>query len=366
VISIAGPGAAFAVNTVSFAGVVIVLLQWRHARTANALPPERFVAAMVSGMGYVRHSPAFLAVLVRSTSFALSAVALWALLPLVTREVLDSDARGYGVLLGCIGAGAVLGAVLLPPLRARLSRNRIVLLATVAYAAVVFVISVAPPFWVVALSMVPAGLAWIAVLSTLQASAQFLLPAWVRARGLSINLTAFFGSMAIGSLVWGSVADHVGLELALRMAAAGLLLGATSALRFALPEGQGPDLEPSRHWADLEGSDDPRRHDEGAVLIMVEYRVPEQRREAFLRDAREVRRLRLRDGALSWDLYEDDDERGRFVETFANRYFLDHLRMHERVTGDDRDTEALFRVHHEADAPPKVTHLISRPLKGPA
>ena len=43
-----------------------------------------------------------------------------------------------------------------------------------------------------------AGLAWISVLSSLNVSAQMALPAWVRSRGLAVNLAVFFGSMATG------------------------------------------------------------------------------------------------------------------------------------------------------------------------
>lgn len=359
VIATAGPGLAFAVNAVSFLAVVVVLARWRRRPRASELPPEHFLTAMAGGVRYVRHSPRLMAVLVRSFAFAFFAVALWALLPLATRQLLGAGARGYGVLLACIGLGAVAGAIVLPPLRARLSPNALTLGATAAYAAVLHALSLAPPFWAAALMMMPAGLAWIAMLSTLNASAHFLLPAWVRARGLSVSLAVFFGSMALGAIAWGALAGRVGLPVALTVAAAGLVLGAASALRFHLPRGEGPNLSPSKHWPAPHVPDTAPDAERGPVMVTVEYHITDQTRDAFLRAAREMRRIRLRDGALTWELYEDPAARGRFVETFVNRNWSDHLRMHERVTNDDLGAEASLRRHHSGDEPPRVTHLVS-------
>ncbi|MEM9492136.1 MAG: MFS transporter, partial [Myxococcota bacterium] len=206
--------------------------------------------------------------------------------------------------------------------------------------------------------------------STLHASAQFLLPGWVRARGLSMSLTVFFGSMALGAVAWGAVASRIGLSLALTVAAVGLLVGATTALRYRLPHGEGPNLSPSKHWpaphiADsasegvADGDSGGGRGELGPVLTMIEYRVVDDARQAFLHAAGEMQRIRRRDGALAWQLYEDIAERGRFIETITNRTWADHLRMHDRVTTDDRNIEDSLRRHHSGDGPPRVTHLIA-------
>jgi hypothetical protein len=68
--------------------------------------------------------------------------ALWALLPLVATRWLGLGAGGYGILLGALGSGAVVGVLLLPRLWARLSNNRLMMGATLVYGALLAVLVV--------------------------------------------------------------------------------------------------------------------------------------------------------------------------------------------------------------------------------
>ncbi len=358
IIASVGPGFAFAVNALSFVGVLLVLVRWQRSPRSSDLPPEQLVGGTVTGIRYVRHAPEFVAVLVRSGLFSFFAAALWALLPLVSRKLLDADATGYGVLLGTIGVGAVSGALVLPALRYRLGPGRLVVLASLIYASALAGLAAAPAFVAALGLMLLAGFGWIAVLSTLNASAQFLLPAWVRARGLSISLTVFFGGMAIGSITWGSLASIFGLPAALLGAATGLMLGQLAALRFRLPVGSGPDFSPSKHWPIPAIPHDPR-NDPGPVMVTVEYVIDPSTRREFLQAARALRRLRLRDGALSWELYAEPEREGVYIEVFTNRSWNDHLRMHDRFPEADRELEGAIRRFHVGDQPPKVAHLLS-------
>jgi len=180
--------------------------------------------------------------LVVCSSFA---VALWALLPIAARQLLGEQASGYGLLLTCIGAGAVAGAFALPSLRSRLGSERLAIAATLAYAGVLLALGLAPPFWIVCALMPFAGVAWIALLTTIHVSAQLLLPDRVRARGLAIALTVFYGSMALGSVTWGALAQRIGVS-ATFTATSALLLGALFAVRsFAFPTPGAGAREPS-------------------------------------------------------------------------------------------------------------------------
>jgi MFS family permease len=357
VVAAAGPGVAFAINAVSFFALVAVLVAWPRQQRRNGLPPEQLLLAVANGVGYVRQSPPFLAVMGRSTAFAFFAVALWSLLPLTTQQVLGADATGYGTLLGGIGLGAVAGALVLPPLRAALSRDVLTVGATLLYAAVMLGLAAAPPLWVATLLMLPAGLAWIAMLSTIHASAQFLLPAWVRARGLAVSLMVFFGSMSTGSVVWGALASALGVAATLQVAAVGLALASSVAIWLKLPAGEGPDLSPSQHWPlPATGAN---ADDGGPVLVTVTYTVDADDRAAFFDIAQELRRVRLRDGATLWGLYEDEDTPGQVSEVFMHRTWLEHLRSHDRFTHEDLDIEQRLRALHRGDGPPAVRHLLS-------
>src|SRR5207249_2500191 len=196
-------------------GVVLVLARWHREVPRSRLPPEDVPGAMRAGVRYVRHSAPFRAVLARTAAFVVPASALWALLPLFARRGLGLSATGYGLLLGCLGAGAIVGAAFLPRLRERLTSDRLVLAGTAVFAAVSAVVALARVPLIAGGGLFIGGMAWMGAMSTLSVAAQNAVPAWVRARALAVGLLALQGSMAVGSLLWGVVATHLDIPAAL-------------------------------------------------------------------------------------------------------------------------------------------------------
>jgi quinol monooxygenase YgiN len=202
-----------------------------------------------------------------------------------------------------------------------------------------------------------AGMSWIAVLATLNVSVQVSLPDWVRGRGLAMFVTVFFGAMTAGSFLWGQLASGLGLPTAHFAAAAGAVVGIALTWGWKLQSGAGVDLAPSMHWPapvlviDADA-------DRGPVLVTVEYRIAPERREAFLAAISSLEQERRRDGAYSWDVFEDAAETGRFLETFMVASWLEHLRQHQRVTNADRVVQDAIREFGAA-AEPTVTHFIA-------
>ncbi|MHB1402505.1 MAG: MFS transporter [Thiobacillus sp.] len=207
-----GITAPFALNALSFIAIVAALAWWRgEPAKASLLPPERIGEAMLNGLRYAWNSTPLRDTLVRAAAFFLFASAYWALLPVIAKTSLQGDARVYGVLLGCVGVGAVLGAILLPKIRPRLGPDRTVAVGTLGTAGVLAAFALVANVYVAAAASLLAGVSWIFVLSSLQISAQTALPNWVRARGLSLYLTVFFGAMALGSVVWGKLEGRPGI-----------------------------------------------------------------------------------------------------------------------------------------------------------
>jgi MFS family permease len=357
IITMAGVAMPFLINAVSYLVVVAALIWWRpHAPPQRRLPPEHLFGAVRTGLRYARNSAPLRATLGRAAGFFVFASAYWALLPLIARDLLGGGAELYGILLGCVGAGAVSAAFALPRLRDRLGPDRLVALGTLGTACVLVVFAVIPDPVAAAGAGLLAGASWIAVLTSLNVSAQLSLPDWVRARGLSIFVTVFFGSMSAGSLIWGQIATMIGIPLALLIAAAGATAAVPLTWRWKLQQGVGPDLAPSMHWPEpLVASD--VSHDRGPVTVTVEYRVAARNKAAFLTALGELSAARRRDGAFDWDVVEDAADSGRFLETFRVASWLEHLRQHERVTQADRECqEAVRRL--DVDGSPKVTHWI--------
>ena len=191
-----GVGAVFAINTATFLVFGLVVAAWHPPADKTAPFPERFIPALRAGGRYVRYAPVVRRILIRSALFLVPASALWALLPLVATERLGLGANGYGLLLGALGVGAIAGAFTLPRIRARLSSNLMLLAASIIYAAALVVLVLVPNAVVILVVLIPTGVAWIAVLSSMNASMQLFLPSWVRARGLSVYQMVLFGAQA--------------------------------------------------------------------------------------------------------------------------------------------------------------------------
>ncbi len=353
-------GGVFLLDALSYVAVVLVLRGWDSPAHDVVMPAERVVGAMRAGMRYLRHAPAVRAVLVRCGVFILGASALWALLPVLARTELGMGAVGYGLLLGSLGLGAVVGGVVLGGLRRRWSSDRLVVVSTLVYAASTLVLAwvrIVPLLWA---ALFMAGMAWMAAMPVFNVATQRASPDWARARMLSVYVLAFMGGMAIGSALWGVVATHLGLAVALSGAAAALVAGLAATPRFRLTVWEGLDLTPSPHWRlpVLAAAVQP---DDGPVLVTIEYRVAAADGPAFAAAMQDVSRLRRRDGALTWGLYRDTADPERYVETFAAESWGEHMRQHARATMADKRIELKARQFHRGDHPPLVAHMVHIP-----
>jgi hypothetical protein len=284
-------------------------------------------------------------------------LSVWALLPVVARGELGVDALGYGVLLGCIGVGAVLGSTILPRLRQRLSADLRVAGATVLFAVVTLALGYSRNFMILGLLLLAGGVAWILLMSSFNTAAQMAVPGWARARGLAVYLVVFQGGMALGSVAWGSLAEQLSPPVALLTAAIMLIVGLVAMGRWRLQTGEELDLTPSAHWPEPFVLIEPQM-DQGPVLVTVEYRIAPERLAEFAAAIEHVAPERRRDGAMRWGIFYDPADVGRCLETFLVESWVEHLRQHERVTVADRLVEESVRAFHIGDSPPVVSHLV--------
>jgi MFS family permease len=357
VVAAAGAGFAFLANALSYGGVVAAIARWRRPPREGRLPPEDLIGAMRAGLRYVRHSAPLRLVLVRVAVFVVPGSAVWALLPLHAREGLALGPAGYGFLLGFFGGGAVAAGVALPRVRGRLGAQRVTTVSALAFAVALLVLGAVPSLPAAAAALVVAGAGWLALLTTLNAAAQMVLPAWVRARGLSVYLLVLMGGMALGSALWGTAAEAIGVPRAFELAGAAVAASRLFVWRLRLPAGAAPDLSPAPRrpaWqlgAGLES-------DRGPVLVTVAYEIAPADAEPFARAMRALGEIRLRDGAIRWGLWQDAARPGRYLESFVVESWLEHLRQHERITAADRAVQAVARAFHRGEAEPQVTHFV--------
>ncbi|WP_207537029.1 MFS transporter [Sabulicella rubraurantiaca] len=362
VIGWAGVGAAFLLNALCILVLVAVLLGWQRESVPSRLPRERMLPAMRAGTRYVLATPAMHAAIIRAVTFFLFSSAVWGLLPLVVREELGLGPEAFGILLGCMGAGAVCAGLFLPRARALTDRGGLVMFSSLLGAAAMALLGLVPHWSAAALAMVIYGIAWISAASTLQAAAQMAASAWVRARAIGIYQMSFFGALALGSALSGLLAGRVGVPLAMTVFAGCAALGALLVRRWPLdpptvapapeatlarPEPPAPELRGLLHGGD-------RR-----LMEVVRYRIPPERRASFLAAMEQVRLVRLRGGAASWRLYEDVAHPERWVELWTIESWAEHLREASRLTEEDRAVLARATLLHEGDGPPEAARYVN-------
>jgi predicted MFS family arabinose efflux permease/quinol monooxygenase YgiN len=333
-----GPWLVFALNALSCIGILVVLREWRREPRKSSLPVERFASAIRVGMRFIMHTRPLQGVLIRGIAFFVFASATWSLFPLIVRQVLGRGSEVYGFLLTCIGIGAVAGALALPRLRTKVSRELLVAGASALYAVAALALAHVQDLALLTVAMLATGAAWISILSALQVAAQLTLPEWVRARGLAAFVVVFMAGMGLGSILWGQVATAIGIPTTLTVAAVGMLLAIGLTWRIKLGAHRALDFTPSMDWPAPVLAETPEP-DSGPVLVTIEYRVDPAKRAEFAAAMQHVGEMRRRNGAYFWGLFHDSADPARYVETFMDESWIEHLRQHERVSVADREIQ---------------------------
>ena len=354
-----GAGAVFLLNSLSFVAVIVVLYRWRSAPLfKSALPAERLSGALWSGLRYLRYTPDLRATFARTFMFAGFASAVWALLAVVARQDLRQGALAYGMLNGCLGAGAVAGASFLPRLRQRLSTDMIVAGSSVVFAGTLTILALERSVPLIVLSLLAAGFAWTSALSTLNVTVQISTPHWVQARALGTYQMIFWGGMASGSAFWGLLAERFSTPTSLLAAAASALVSLRLGRRFHLLQETPPDLSPyALNRAAPQVMIEPHP-DAGPVMVTIEYQIRPEDHAAFTRAIHKVREMRMRNGAIRWGVFQDAQQPERFVETFVVDSWINFLRQRERISVPDRALRDHAWSFHQGESPPAVSFML--------
>ena len=358
IVSVWGAGVAFLTNAASFVGVIGMLLRWRRESHKSLLPAERVYGGIRAGMRYARYSPVIRAVLVRSFLFGLGTSAMWAVLPLAARIEFHTDATGYGVIVAFFGIGAAACGFGLSRLRGLLARDSIAMTGGVVFAVANASIAAAHQVYLLWFATFLAGAAWVAVTFTYNSSAQMALPAWVRARALSLYLLTLQGGLAVGSVIWGYLASRYGIRNALDASAVFLVLNILVAMRFSLRDAERFDPSPWPLQEITQFGTGPSM-DQGPVMVYLEFRVEPARAVEFEQAMRELEPIRRRDGAVMWSFFSDIADPGRYVEAYMVETWGEHVRQHSRATASDSEAWQRVRGLHIGPEPPRILHLIA-------
>jgi len=359
VVAAAGPWAVFMLNALSFVGIIVFLHRWHKPSERKLLPPEQVIGAIRTGLRYMRHSLHVRALFVRDFALTICGSALISLLPLLARNEAGSNSILFGILIGAFGIGGMISGLVIVPRIKKTSIEKRVTSATILYAVAMAVLSFQHDIIIVFVGIFAVGTALIIITSSLNFVAYNSVSSWVRTRVVSVHQMIYWGGVAIGSIVWGIVAEIWGIPTALLAASIGLVIGLVTSTRYKLKPHTDVDMTPSMHWSMPRVMIDIDDHEEGSVLVEIEFQIDPARSHEFESAMNNVRSIRLRDGAINWVLFHDIENPSRYLEMFTSESWTEHLRQHERITKADLAIEQHAISFHTGKDPPHVSHLIS-------
>ena len=344
--------------------VLTTALMWESTRRwppkphpPSRLPAERLWGGTLSGLRFAWHSRIILAQLVRVMAYGAAGSALWALLPAIAQRM-GTGAEGFGLLMGCMGSGAVLAGMVAGRLRARFSLDRIVIATIVVFALVLTLAALVRLPWLVYLAMGAGGGAWMTAMSIFNSATQASAPPWVRSRAVALHMVAALGAYAMGSAFWGAVSDILGLSTAL-LAAAGLMAAGLLLVKpFPLRVGDTHEVTQGTPWDELFIEAEPSP-EEGPIAVEISYRIRPGTDEAFLDAAARLRAPRKRDGATFWRIYKDLGQPSRYIERFIVESWADYLHQRARATVADQALEAQLRAFLVEGESARMSHYIA-------
>ena len=323
-----GPAAAFLFNAGLYALVGLVFLARTPARAPRSR--ERLGAAMAGGIAYMRHDPQLQRIAVKATAFFFFASTFWALAPVIVHAFFAGTSLMLGLLVGMVGLGAVLAALLLKRLRARFDIDQLMLQAGLGGALALALVPAAPNLAVAAGLYAALGFCWLISFSSIHLAAQFRLTPWIRARGTSFYLIAVFGSVALGSALSGVVADAFGPTTAYLAAAAGLGLATLAVAPLKITRAAPLPLAPSRILHPCGTQARP-------LSLIIRYRPHPTAWPAAADALAALRNVRLRTGARDWSATRTASELQERL-TFDDSTAL--AQAAERQTAEDAQLEA--------------------------
>ena len=361
IVASAGAVAAFITNALLYLPLLIVLFFWRRLKEPSRLPPERLARAVISGVRYIVHSPPIRIVLGRTLVTGIAGGSVSALMPIVARDLLHGGAQTYGVMLGAFGMGAVIGALNISKLRGRLGDEVSIRLCMIVMGVCVVLVAISRLPVLSGSALVFAGAGWTASVTLFNVGVQLAAPRWVAGRALAAYQAAITGGIALGSWMWGSVANVIGVEGALLISGAALVASPLLGLWMRMPTVSGPNELSLDVLADPEVrlSLTPRS---GPIVIEIEYRVDPAKARLFYAVMQHVQLSRQRNGAYGWSIARDLADPQLWTERYHCPTWYDYLRQRSRSTASERALHLRANEFHIGPEPIRIRRMLERPI----
>ncbi len=360
ILATSGPELAFGINAVSYILVITVIFSIRSQLTVADHDATSIPNAIALGIRFARYTAPFRRLLLLASMFAITSAVIQSVLPTRTEE-LGGDELAYGVLLGAMGLGALIGAFTRKSVVESLGERSIPITIT-AFGVFGIVEGLAGNVTVAAIALVAIGMCWVWTLTTTNATAQLMSPQWVRGRTMSLYTLSFVGIIPIGSIIAGALADAIGAGAATTAMSVGTVILGASARRFAVPALA--DIESPEFTAERTGPSHVSTEG-GPVMVVNTWVIDHDRFDEFIAIMNDVKAIRMRTGAYRWRLYRNASDPHRLSEVFHLVSWDEHLAQHRRI---DDSSRALLLTARDFDLErsPTTYHLIAVDTEAPA
>ncbi|MGY3488005.1 MFS family permease [Bradyrhizobium sp. USDA 4011] len=359
-VAAAGAVVAFAVNALLYLPLIAALIVWKRATQPARLPPEQLSRAIISGVRYIMNSPSVRIVLSRALLTGVISGAIIALMPLMVRDLLHGGAKMYGIMLSAFGLGAVLGALVVAEVRRRMSGEAAIRACALSMGGAMAAAALSREPVLTAAALLLVGTGWTMTWLLFNIGVQLSSPRWVTGRSLAAYQAVSSGGIALGSWAWGRLTDSAGVDTALLVASALLLLSPLLGRWLPMPritaKGEEPEtLEDLKVRVALTARS-------GPLVVEIEYRIPQENALAFHVLMQEVQLSRKRNGAYGWSIACDIADPELWTERYHCPTWLDYLRQRSRSTQAERALDRQATALHVGPVPVRVRRMLERPF----
>jgi len=229
VIGTAGVGMCFFLNGVSYIAVIAGLLAMRLPSFVPNVMPTSAREGVRQAVTFIRGDARVWALVVLVAVFSVLGFPFIVLMPVVARDVLHTDARGYGGLMAAVGIGAMLGALALAIRGPRVRKGAVLLGAGAAFGVLLVLFAALRSVGVALALLALTGCAMIVTTALANTMLQTLVPDELRGRVMAFYAFVFVGMAPLGAFQAGLIAEHTGAPDAIALGGAGCLIAAVLA-----------------------------------------------------------------------------------------------------------------------------------------
>lgn len=215
ILTFSGPAPVFAINATSFLAIIIALGFIRLKKPLTPNLKEPLLLQLATGLRYVKSHPDIRLLILLIGIFSSFGIVYIPLMPVLARDVLRQGARGYGLMMTCLGAGAVTGGLTLATLSKTRHRGKILLAGTLGLGILLFAFSFCRSYHLALFLLLLVGFCQTSIASLANTLTQTLTPDHIRGRVMSVFSLFFNGMIPLGSLLGGAVAQRWGVGSAL-------------------------------------------------------------------------------------------------------------------------------------------------------